>query len=65
MTPTLGQIQERYYASKFPELKDSAARAAVAFKFVEGMCWVMRYYYEGATPSRASCPRAPHALTCP
>jgi hypothetical protein len=39
--------RERYYAVKFPELQTAEARAGVALKFAEGMCWVMRYYYEG------------------
>ena len=39
--------QERYYAHKFPQLADATARAAVALAFAEGLCWVMRYYYDG------------------
>ena len=39
--------QERYYAHKFPQLGDATARAAVALAFAEGLCWVMRYYYDG------------------
>lgn len=42
--------KERYYAEKFEakseDERDTIRRNAV-FKYVEGICWVMRYYYEG------------------
>ncbi|KAI9383358.1 hypothetical protein POPTR_013G070200v4 [Populus trichocarpa] len=42
--------KERYYAEKFEakseDERDTIRRHAV-FKYVEGICWVMRYYYEG------------------
>ena len=36
----------RYYTRKFMGL-DSDGCASVATSYVEGLCWVMRYYYEG------------------
>ncbi|KAJ6360302.1 hypothetical protein OIU77_004328 [Salix suchowensis] len=42
--------KERFYAEKFEtkseDERDTIRRHAV-FKYVEGICWVMRYYYEG------------------
>ncbi|KAL4402054.1 5'-3' exoribonuclease 2 [Malassezia pachydermatis] len=40
--------RERYYRQKFGvELSDTAFRRAVVQKYVEGLCWVLAYYYQG------------------
>ncbi|KAF6762607.1 XRN 5'-3' exonuclease N-terminus-domain-containing protein [Ephemerocybe angulata] len=42
---------DRYYRSKFGvEPKDLAFRKEVALRYVEGLAWVLHYYYQG-TPS--------------
>jgi 5'-3' exonuclease len=38
--------KERYYARKFAGLGDGA-HTDIAKAYAEGLCWVMRYYYEG------------------
>ncbi|KAL5767398.1 hypothetical protein ACOSQ2_014181 [Xanthoceras sorbifolium] len=42
--------KERYYAEKFeakhPDDRERVRRHVVT-KYIEGICWVMRYYYEG------------------
>ncbi|KAL7410956.1 XRN 5'-3' exonuclease N-terminus-domain-containing protein [Mrakia frigida] len=43
--------QERYYREKFGvELSDKAFRRQLATHYVEGLSWVLHYYYQG-TPS--------------
>ncbi|GAA5880300.1 hypothetical protein JCM1840_007121 [Sporobolomyces johnsonii] len=43
--------KERYYRSKFGvELSDVEFRKSVVKSYVEGLCWVLEYYYQG-TPS--------------
>ncbi|KAK7470943.1 5'-3' exoribonuclease 2 [Stygiomarasmius scandens] len=43
--------KERYYRQKFGiELTDKETRREIAQKYVEGMAWVLCYYYQG-TPS--------------
>ena len=39
--------KDRYYKQKMPENDDDEGRQAVARSYVEGLCWVMRYYYDG------------------
>ncbi|KAJ7228938.1 XRN 5'-3' exonuclease N-terminus-domain-containing protein [Mycena pura] len=41
----------RYYEQKFPDyLKDPDLRTKVTTAYIEGLCWVLHYYYQG-TPS--------------
>ncbi|KAF8974660.1 XRN 5'-3' exonuclease N-terminus-domain-containing protein [Flammula alnicola] len=43
--------KERYYRQKFGvELTDTQFRKDLAKSYVEGLCWVLQYYYQG-TPS--------------
>ncbi|CAK8690060.1 unnamed protein product [Clavelina lepadiformis] len=40
--------KERYYKSKFDvSMKDFAFRRKVVRSYVEGLCWVLSYYYQG------------------
>ncbi|VDP29295.1 unnamed protein product [Soboliphyme baturini] len=40
--------KERYYQSKFEvPLSDQVFRKKVAHAYVEGLCWVLKYYYQG------------------
>ena len=40
--------RERYYRQKFGvELSDTAFRREVVQAYVEGLCWVLAYYYQG------------------
>ena len=38
--------KDRYYGNKFSSLDEDGLKS-VAASYVEGLCWVMRYYYEG------------------
>lgn len=39
--------KDRYYKSKFQvDGKDIVFRRKVAQAYVEGLCWVLRYYYQ-------------------
>ncbi|XP_031786380.1 5'-3' exoribonuclease 2 homolog [Nasonia vitripennis] len=41
-------FKDRYYESKFDVLPDNLAfRNNVALQYVRGLCWVLRYYYQG------------------
>ncbi|CAE6409322.1 unnamed protein product [Rhizoctonia solani] len=41
--------KERYYRSKFgAELNDSELRKQITTSYMEGLCWVLQYYYQGA-----------------
>lgn len=43
--------QERYYRSKFEfEWTNTEARKHITSSYIEGLCWVLHYYYQG-TPS--------------
>ncbi|KAI0036089.1 hypothetical protein K488DRAFT_82455 [Vararia minispora EC-137] len=43
--------RERYYKQKFGvERSDDQFRKQITFKYIEGLSWVLRYYYQG-TPS--------------
>ena len=40
--------KERYYENKFKvDLSDSQFRKGIAAYYVEGLCWVLKYYYQG------------------
>ncbi|KAJ8356102.1 hypothetical protein SKAU_G00188960 [Synaphobranchus kaupii] len=40
--------KQRYYKSKFDvDVSDEAFRRKVVKSYVEGLCWVLRYYYQG------------------
>ena len=40
--------KERYYSSKLQmPRQDEAARRSVAAHYVQGLCWVLMYYYQG------------------
>ncbi|KAG0057611.1 5'-3' exoribonuclease 2 [Gryganskiella cystojenkinii] len=42
------EYKERYYRNKFHiELSDSEARRAIVKSYIEGCCWVMKYYMQG------------------
>lgn len=41
--------KERYYRSKFGvELSDTELRKKITTSYMEGLCWVLQYYYQGA-----------------
>ncbi|GBP32333.1 5'-3' exoribonuclease 2 homolog [Eumeta japonica] len=41
-------FKDRYYESKFEVSKDNLEfRYRVALQYVRGLCWVLRYYYQG------------------
>ncbi|XP_072929640.1 5'-3' exoribonuclease 2 homolog [Epargyreus clarus] len=41
-------FKERYYESKFEVSRDNLEfRYRVALQYVRGLCWVLRYYYQG------------------
>ncbi|CAE6439706.1 hypothetical protein ACGC1H_000817 [Rhizoctonia solani] len=41
--------KERYYRSKFgAELNDTELRKQITTSYMEGLCWVLQYYYQGA-----------------
>ncbi|KAG8702037.1 5'-3' exoribonuclease 2 [Ceratobasidium sp. 394] len=41
--------KERYYRSKFGiELTDTETRKQITTAYMEGLCWVLQYYYQGA-----------------
>ncbi|QRV72730.1 5'-3' exoribonuclease [Ceratobasidium sp. AG-Ba] len=41
--------KERYYRSKFGiELGDTETRKKITTAYMEGLCWVLQYYYQGA-----------------
>ncbi|KAI9207923.1 XRN 5'-3' exonuclease N-terminus-domain-containing protein [Polychytrium aggregatum] len=42
--------KERYYQNKFGvDLSDQAFREGIAKSYVEGFCWVLKYYYQGCS----------------
>lgn len=41
-------FKDRYYESKFDVNKNNIEfRIKVAHEYVKGLCWVLRYYYQG------------------
>lgn len=41
-------FKDRYYESKFDVTSDNNHfRNAVALQYVKGLCWVLKYYYQG------------------
>lgn len=41
-------FKDRYYESKFDVKSDNIDfRIRVAHEYVRGLCWVLRYYYQG------------------
>lgn len=41
-------FKDRYYESKFDVMPDNLEfRYAVALQYVRGLCWVLKYYYQG------------------
>ncbi|KAF7301519.1 5'-3' exoribonuclease [Mycena indigotica] len=43
--------RERYYAQKFPDdVGDPNLKTRITKAYIEGLCWVLHYYYQG-TPS--------------
>lgn len=41
-------FKDRYYESKFDVLSDNLEfRYSVALQYVRGLCWVLKYYYQG------------------
>ncbi|KAF7313569.1 5'-3' exoribonuclease [Mycena chlorophos] len=43
--------KERYYDQKFPDqINDPDLRKKITTAYIEGLCWVLHYYYQG-TPS--------------
>lgn len=41
-------FKERYYRNKFgAELSDKELRQSLVRSYVEGLCWVLKYYYQG------------------
>ncbi|CAK5262610.1 unnamed protein product [Mycena citricolor] len=41
--------KDRYYAQKFPDaVLESDFKRKITTAYVEGLCWVLKYYYQGA-----------------
>ena len=43
--------RDRYYRQKFGvEPSDEEFKKQITLKYVEGLAWVLRYYYQGVSP---------------
>ncbi|CAG9128040.1 unnamed protein product [Plutella xylostella] len=59
-------FKERYYESKFEVSQDNLEfRYRVALQYVRGLCWVLRYYYQGCASWKWYFPYPPHSRGSP
>lgn len=49
-------FKDRYYESKFDVASDNLAfRHKVALEYVQGLCWVLKYYYQVSLSRNSQC----------